>query len=265
MSKEQFFDIGVNLTHPSFDKDLPQVISEALSVGVKKMCITGIDLEDSIKAVELSLSSPETLISTAGIHPHNAKLYSSDYFSEIYSLFDNNQVVAIGETGLDFYRNYSSPKEQKKSFEAHLEAAIDLQIPLFLHVREAHKTFFEMLNPVKDSLPKTVVHCFTGSKKELIQYIEMNFYIGLTGWICDERRGGHLKELVHLIPSKKLLCETDAPYLIPRDLDSPNNGRNEPKYLPHIVNEIASNLNEDRSKVANRIYKNSCEFFDLDR
>ena len=255
-------------THCHLDKldSTPErAVKEAKDAGVKKMLTISVD-ELSLDFVSNAVRQFPEVYGSVGFHPHDATVMNESLEEKIRQLAqEEDKIIAIGETGLDFYRNYSSPKEQKKSFEAHLEAAIDLQIPLFLHVREAHKTFFEMLNPVKDSLPKTVVHCFTGSKKELIQYIEMNFYIGLTGWICDERRGGHLKELVHLIPSKKLLCETDAPYLIPRDLDSPNNGRNEPKYLPHIVNEIASNLNEDRSKVANRIYKNSCEFFDLDR
>ena len=261
MPKELFFDIGANLTHPSFKKDMDEVIQNALKVGVVKMCITGTDLDDSISASQVALSLPETLISTAGIHPHQAKLYSSENFSEIKDLLKLDQVKAIGETGLDFYRNFSPEKKQKKSFEAHIETAIDLQIPLFLHVREAHKTFMEILKPLRDDLPKVVVHCFTGTKEELAEYIEMDFYIGITGWICDERRGNHLKELLPLIPMERLLSETDSPYLIPRNLDQIKTKRNEPKFLPHIVKEISSNLEQDNSIVCSSIYANSFNFF----
>ena len=187
MSKEQFFDIGVNLTHPSFVKDLDNVIEEAVNVGVTRMCVTGSELEESITAYQLAFSLPDILISTAGIHPHQAKEFSHNYFSEIKDLLKKDNVKAIGETGLDFYRNFSTEEEQKKSFEVHIETSIELQKPLFLHVRDAHKTFIEMLKPVKEKLPATVVHCFTGTKEELIAYIEMGFYIGIAGWICDER------------------------------------------------------------------------------
>ena len=236
MSKEQFFDIGVNLTHPSFVKDLDIVIEEAVKVGVTRMCVTGSDLEESISAYQLTSSLSDILISTAGIHPHQAKEFSHSYFSEIKDLLKKDNVKAIGETGLDFYRNFSTKEEQKKSFEVHIETSIELQKPLFLHVRDAHKTFIEMLKPVKEKLPATVVHCFTGTKEELIEYIEMGFYIGITGWICDERRGTHLKDLVNLIPLDKIMIETDAPYLIPRVSKLKNSQRNEPKFLPLIAN-----------------------------
>ena len=238
MSKEQFFDIGVNLTHPSFVKDLDTVIEEALEVGVNRMCVTGSDLEESISAYQLAFSLSDILISTAGIHPHQAKEFSQNYFSEIKDLLKKENVKAIGETGLDFYRNFSTEEQQKKSFEAHIELAIEIQKPLFLHVREAHKTFMEILKPVKDHLPKTVVHCFTGSGEELQEYIEMGFYIGITGWICDERRGTHLKGLIDHIPLDKIMIETDAPYLIPRTQKLKNSQRNEPKFLPYVAQEI---------------------------
>lgn len=263
MSKEHFFDIGVNLTHPSFVKDLDEVIANARKVGVDRMCITGTDLEESISASKVALSLPNKVISTAGIHPHKAKEYSSLYFSEIKDLLKLRNVRALGETGLDFYRNFSTPEDQKKSFEAHIETSIEYQIPLFLHVREAHKTFMEMLKPFKDSLPKTVVHCFTGTKEELFEYIEMGFYIGITGWLCDERRGQNLKELIKHIPLDKIVAETDAPYLIPRNLKLKKIQRNEPKYLPHIVSEISFNRKESKKLVISSIYLNSLDFFNL--
>ena len=137
--QEQFFDIGANLTHPSFQNDMTNVLSDAKEVGVKRMSVTGSDIEESIKAAELAQKHPNSLISTAGIHPHNAKDYSVSSFSEIIDLLDLQEVKCLGETGLDFYRNYSTPEQQQISFEAHIEAAIENKIPLFLHERESHK------------------------------------------------------------------------------------------------------------------------------
>jgi len=264
MPKEQFFDIGVNLTHPSFVKDLDKVIEEAVELGVNRMCVTGSDLEESISAYQLAFTLSEILISTAGIHPHQAKEFSQNYFSEIKDLLKKDNVKAIGETGLDFYRNFSTEEQQKKSFEMHIETSIELQKPLFLHVRNAHNTFMEMLEPVKEKLPKTVVHCFTGTQEELMDYIGMDFYIGITGWICDERRGAHLKDLINLIPLEKLMIETDAPYLTPRVSQLKNSQRNEPKFLPYVVEEVALNRNETKESLISSMYLNSLRFFDLD-
>tara|TARA_B100000029_G_scaffold377050_1_gene371686 strand:+ start:134 stop:934 length:801 start_codon:yes stop_codon:yes gene_type:complete len=265
MPKEQFFDIGVNLTHPSFVKDLDKVIEEAVEVGVNRMCVTGSDLEESISAYQLAFTLSDILISTAGIHPHQAKEYSQNYFSEIKDLLMKDNVKAIGETGLDFYRNFSTVEQQMKSFEAHIETSIELQKPLFLHVRNAHETFIEMLRPLKEKLPKTVIHCFTGTKEELMEYIEMDFYIGITGWICDERRGFHLKDLIDLIPLDKLMLETDAPYLTPRVPQLKNSQRNEPKFISHVAKEVALNSKETKESLISSIYLNSLRFFDLDR
>tara|TARA_Y100000590_G_scaffold454074_2_gene600247 strand:- start:351 stop:1037 length:687 start_codon:yes stop_codon:yes gene_type:complete len=227
------------------------------------MSVTGTDLEESISAYQLAFSLSDVLTSTAGVHPHQAKEFSSNYFSEIKDLLTRDNVKAIGETGLDFYRNFSTPDQQKKSFEAHIEAAIELQKPLFLHVREAHKTFIEMLKPVHNELPKTVVHCFTGTKEELSDYLALDFYIGITGWICDERRGTHLKELINMIPENKLMIETDAPYLIPRIEELKSSQRNEPKFLIHVAEEVLNNSNKSRELMFHSIYMNSLNFFDL--
>ena len=261
--QEQFFDIGANLTHSSFQNDMTNVLSDAKEVGVKRMSVTGSDIEESIKAAELAQKHPNSLISTAGIHPHNAKNYSVSSFSEIIDLLDLQEVKCLGETGLDFYRNYSTPEQQQISFEAHLEAAIENKVPLFLHEREAHKKFVEVISPYMKELPESVVHCFTGDKDALLTYIEMGFFIGLTGWLCDERRGKHLEDLVPLIPLEKIMIETDAPYLLPRDMGIDNSSRNEPKYLPHIAKRIAALRNESTELVFSAIYMNSLNFFDI--
>ena len=260
--QEQFFDIGANLTHPSFEKDMHSVLNNAKEVGVKRMSITGSDLEESIKAAELAKQN-SSLISTAGIHPHNAKEYTSSSFTEIIDLLKFEEVKCLGETGLDFYRNFSTPEQQQVSFEAHIEAAIDNKIPLFLHEREAHKKFVEVIEPYMKELPESVVHCFTGDKDALLKYIEMGFFIGVTGWLCDERRGKHLESLIPLIPLEKLMIETDSPYLLPRDMGIDNSSRNEPKYLPHIAKRIADLRSESIELVFSAIYMNSLNFFNV--
>ena len=261
--QEQFFDIGANLTHKSFDDDLEKVMDEAAEAGVTKISITGSSLEESIRAAEIAGQFSESCISTAGIHPHNAKEYDKALFSEIESLLNLDQVGAIGETGLDFYRNFSSPEQQQKSFEAHLELAIQTGKPLFLHERESHEKFVEITTSYLKFLPKSIVHCFTGNKEALIKYIDMGFYIGITGWLCDERRGKHLEELVDLIPLDKLMIETDAPYLLPRDMGIDNSSRNEPRYLAHIANKLSSFRSESKELLFSAMYMNSLDFFDL--
>ena len=184
-------------------------------------------------------------------------------FSEIKALLKKEPVKCIGETGLDFNRNFSTPEQQQLSFEAHLELSIDGNIPLFLHERDAHEKFVEITSAYIQQMPKSVVHCFTGSKEALMKYLDMGFYIGITGWVCDERRGTHLKELIPLIPLERLMIETDSPYLLPRDMKLDNSTRNEPKYLPHIANKISEIRNESKELIYSSIYMNSLDFFDI--
>ena len=261
--QEQFFDIGANLTHKSFQEDMENVLQESQQNGVKRLSVTGSCLEDSILALDISNRFPDMCVSTAGIHPHNAKEFSRELFTEIKDLLIEDKVKCVGETGLDFNRNYSSPEDQQRSFEAHIELAIDISKPLFLHERDAHEKFIEIINPYLNEMPKSVVHCFTGQKEALLKYIDMNFYIGITGWLCDERRGKHLEELIPLIPLEKLLIETDSPYLLPRDMGLDNSSRNEPQYLKHIAKRVAEYRNESEELVYSAIYMNSLEFFNI--
>ena len=242
---------------------MENVLQESQQNGVKRLSVTGSCLEDSILALEISNRFPDMCVSTAGIHPHNAKEFSRELFTEIKDLLIEDKVKCVGETGLDFNRNYSSPEDQQRSFEAHIELAIDISKPLFLHERDAHEKFIEIINPYLNEMPKSVVHCFTGQKEALLKYIDMNFYIGITGWLCDERRGKHLEELIPLIPLEKLLIETDSPYLLPRDMGLDNSSRNEPQYLKHIAKRVAEYRNESEALVYSAIYMNSLEFFNI--
>jgi TatD DNase family protein len=199
---------------------------------------------------------------TIGAHPHHANEFNSSSPSEMKRLIDEYKPHSVGETGLDFFRNISSYEEQLFAFEEQIRIAIETNLPLFLHQRDAHDDFVKIISKYKNDISKAVVHCFTGTQKELDDYLEMEFSIGLTGWICDERRNIDLRKSLKNIPLDKLMIETDCPYLIPRNLNNkPKNNRNEPAYLPHIANEIALLINLDKDKLIDITYKNSINFF----
>jgi len=261
-TSNQWIDIGVNLSNKQFKDQQATILETAIAEGVESIIITGTDLEESKKAIEMAEIFGQ--YATAGIHPHDAKENSDDVFDQITQLSAHPQVVAIGETGLDFNRNFSTPEDQCSSFAKHIELAKSSGKPMFLHERDAGDTMFEILTQHRDELSNAVIHCFTGSEEDLKRYLDLDLYIGITGWICDERRGYHLHDLVKLIPSNRLMIETDAPYLLPRSLSpKPKNRRNEPKYLPHIGQYIANILEKPVEQLASETYDNTKRFFNL--
>lgn len=263
-SKPTWIDIGINLTDSSFDKDRHEIIQRAFESGVDKLIITGTTLKESLEAIELCQEYPDQLFCTVGVHPHYAKDHSENDLREITSLCKETCVVACGETGLDFNRNFSEPEQQIATFEAQLEIAYETQLPLFLHERDAHKQQLTMLKSHRDDFVGAVAHCFTGTKTELYNYLDLDLYIGITGWICDERRGLELQKLVQDIPEERLLLETDAPYLIPRDIrPKPKSRRNLPEYLPHIAGKVASLRGTDVDELQSVVYANTTRLFNL--
>lgn len=264
MSATWYVDIGVNLTHDSFDHDRLEVIQRAAEAGVRYMLVTGACLESTKAAIDLARLMPQTLGATAGCHPHHAVRLSRDAFDELAVLASAPEVLAVGECGLDYHRNFSSPAEQRTAFEWQLELALRLQKPLFLHCRDAHRDFMAMLQAAGSELPPAVLHCFTGSAAELEEVLSGGLWVGITGWICDERRGRHLLDLVAGIPQGRLMIETDAPYLLPRDLQpKPQSRRNEPCHLPHIGAVIARARGETPEELAAHTRDTACNFFGL--
>lgn len=258
------FDIGVNLTSSQFAKDYSQVVSRAKTAAVTGMLITGTDIEESQAALELALAYPGYCWSTAGVHPHQASRWQIDVEQQIRSLAAHAVVVAIGECGLDFNRNFSTPAEQEIAFTAQLALAAELELPVFLHCRDAHERFITLLAPWLDKLPAAVVHCFTGTADELDSCLALGLSIGITGWVCDERRGLELRALLPRIPVQQLLLETDAPYLLPRDLHpKPASRRNEPCFLPHIVQQVAVWRQEDPKWLGQKTDENARRIFRL--
>jgi hydrolase, TatD family len=260
----QFIDIGINLMSNQFNEDRHEIVQNASKVSISPMIITGCNLSDSTNASIFAAKYNGQLYSTAGIHPHNAKSCDDTTISKLEKLCNLPQVVAVGECGLDYDRDFSPRDIQRKWFEAQIELAKDKKMPLFLHERAAFDDFYNILTKHDKIGSNSVVHCFTGTKKELEAYLSLGCYIGITGWICDERRGLHLRELIKLIPDNKLMIETDAPYLMPRNLKPrPKSHRNEPAYLVHIAREIAELKGVTVEELSNITVSNTKKFFNL--
>jgi len=233
-------DVGVNLTNTRFDKDRSAVIERAQLADISAMLVTGTNITESKKAVSLCQQYPKFLYATAGVHPHDADHVPPHYIETLKDLAQNDCVKAIGECGLDFNRNFSSPENQQRVFAEQVELAQHLGLPLFLHQRDAFTPWFNILKPYIGQVPACIAHCFTGTKVELEQCLDVGMYIGITGWVCDERRGQSLRDIVPLIPLEQLMIETDAPYLTPRTIrPKPKSSRNEPSYLPYVIAMLA--------------------------
>ncbi len=260
----ELIDIGANLTNRSFKNDLEAVIKDSKDASVSHIIVTGTSPQQSIKAVELVVKFPEFLYSTAGCHPHDAKDFIESDISLLRKLSKKSEVVAIGECGLDFNRNFSPQDVQIKVFKQQLSLAAELAMPVFLHQRDAHETFVEILKQYRQSLTRVVIHCFTDGPDELEDYLALDCHIGVTGWVCDDKRGKQLQHAVPLIPDEKLMLETDAPYLMPKTIKAkPGKSRNEPANLIHVCNKVAELRNIDTKHIAQLTARNSKKFFKL--
>ncbi|TFH87856.1 hydrolase TatD [Billgrantia azerbaijanica] len=260
-------DIGANLTHASFAHDLDAVLARARAANVTTLIVTGTDREHAEQAVALARRHPGPplrLFATAGVHPHDASQWSGELERALRDLHRQPEVVAVGECGLDFNRNFSTPADQERAFEAQLGLAAESGKPLFVHERDAGGRMREMLRAWRDDIGDAVIHCFTADRATLYGYLDLDLHIGLTGWICDERRGHHLRELVGEIPLNRLMVETDCPYLLPRHLPAKLKGRrHEPALLPWIVQEIAHWRGIDEADLAHATTATAWAFFRL--
>jgi TatD DNase family protein len=257
-------DIGANLTHESFAADRDAVLARAVAAGVTRIVVTGTSVTSSAHAAALCAAHPGMLTATAGVHPHHASELDAHTQDALRRLLMDSAFVAVGECGLDYFRDYSPRDAQRRAFAAQLELAAEMQKPVFLHQRDAHADFVAMLEPLRASLPGGVAHCFTGGPKELEAYLALGLYVGVTGWVCDERRGAELRAAVPLIPRDRLLLETDAPYLTPRDLvPKPKTRRNEPQHLAHVLERVAALRDEPVAEVARATTANAERLFGL--
>ncbi len=261
----QWVDIGANLVSRQFSSDLEAVMERAKGAGVTRMIVTGTDGPGSAASAELCRGR-EGLWSTAGVHPHHASDFTDATREELKALSERPEVVAIGECGLDFNRNFSPRDAQIRAFAHQLELGAETGLPLFLHQRDAHDTFFAMLREAWSSLPGgAVVHCFTEGPKEAAEYLELGCHVGITGWVADERRGAALRDAVLEIPTDRLMLETDAPYLMPRNIQpKPETRRNEPMNLPWVAREVAALRTESIEELSRSAWDATSTFFRLD-
>jgi TatD DNase family protein len=255
-------DIGINLSHRQFGSDREAVLARAQAAGIRRMLVTGTSVASTRAAIALAREKPGILFATAGIHPHDASAASPAALQELAALARSPQVRALGECGLDFDRDFSPRPAQEAAFEAQLELACELKRPVFLHERRAHERFLAILTRFRPRLGAAVVHCFTGGARELDAYLALDLHIGITGWICDERRGAGLRPLVARIPAGRLMIETDAPFLLPPAAKAAGR-RNEPAFLVHVLGAVARAAGRPPEQVAAETTRTAEAFFSL--
>ena len=255
-------DIACNFTSERFDKDLNDVFKRAITNKITKFGLICSQLNDLDKLLEIYEQYSNNMFFTIGVHPHHANEINDGYLKKLKEAVNKNNPHAVGETGLDFFRNLSTYEEQVFAFEEQIKIAIDTNKPLFLHQRNSHDDFIKILRKYSSDINKSVVHCFTGTKEQLDDYLELDCYIGVTGWICDEKRNVELRKTIKHIPLEKLMIETDCPYLIPKNLpDKPKNNRNEPINLNHIVFEIGMLMGINEEILRKNTFENTINFF----
>ncbi len=261
-SRVPLIDIGINLGHDSYDHDRDEVIARARAAGVARMIVTGSSVASTKQAIELVRIAPDRFRCTSGVHPHHATDLDEEQAAAIRAFAQAPEVVAVGECGLDYFRNFSPHEAQVAAFRKQLDIAVEVRKPVFLHQRDAHDDFVRIVREYRPRLVGGVAHCFTASLEEARAYLELDLYIGITGWICDERRGLHLREVVRHVPRERLLIETDGPYLLPRDLNpKPASRRNEPMYLPHVLRAIAAARGESAEELGEITTRNALTLF----
>jgi TatD DNase family protein len=255
-------DIACNFSSERFDKDLDEVINRAIANKITKFGLICSRMSDLNKLLKIYQQYSKSMFYTIGVHPHHANEINDGYLKKLKDVIATNNPHAIGETGLDFFRNLSTYEEQIYAFEEQIKIAIYTNKPLFLHQRDSHDDFIKILKKYSSDISKAVVHCFTGTQQQLDDYLELDCYIGITGWICDEKRNVVLRKTIKNIPLEKLMIETDCPYLIPKNLvEKPKNNRNEPTNLNHIINEIAVLMEIDIDILRKQTFKNTINYF----
>lgn len=264
----KYIDIGINLTNKQFQNDQQVVIQSALQAGVFQMLLTGTSVTKSEQALQIAKQYPNVLFSTAGIHPHEAKSMDAESIANLKKILIQDEVVAVGECGLDFDRDFSPRNQQESCYEAQLDLACSIQKPLFLHERAAFNRFLPITQNFLPQLPKAVVHCFTGSLEEAKTYLDQGFYLGFTGAITDKKRFSHLEQVIQYVPLNRIMIETDAPFMLPKNilkanLNPKHQHRNEPTYLPYVAKYIALIKNISVERVALETITTTQTFFDL--
>ena len=257
----KLFDSHCHLDDRSYHKDLEAVIHRAKQSGIENMMTVGIDQETSIRAVEIT-GKFDGIYASVGVHPHRASSCSDQVMQKLTDLTNNTRVRAWGETGLDFNRMYSPKEDQEKWFVRQIQTADEYQLPLILHERDSQGRLLEILKAHPNKNRRGVVHCFSGNRLELEAYLDLGFFIGVTGILTLQKRGADLRELVRHIPLERLLIETDAPYLTPAPQKNKTR-RNEPAFVKSVLLKLAETREVDPEKLAGITFSNAMRLFNI--
>ncbi|HBF43042.1 MAG TPA: TatD family deoxyribonuclease [Desulfobacteraceae bacterium] len=255
----KLFDSHCHLDDRIYDKDFKDVLSRADNAGVSGIMIVGVDKKSSARAVTLAESKPD-LYASVGYHPHDAKSCSKEALEFLIKLAKSPKVKAWGEIGLDFNRMYSPVKDQEYWFLRQLEMADELRLPVIFHERDTDGRLLEMLKAHPNSARTGVIHCFSGTRSEMEQYVSLGLHIGITGILTIQKRGEDLRRLAPHIPGDRILIETDAPYLTPAPQKNKTR-RNEPAFVKSVLLKLAEVRGEDPEILAERIYANTCRLY----
>ena len=257
----KLFDTHCHLNDKAYDKDVDAVIKRAHDAGVAACMVVGTDKASSIKAAAMA-ESANGIYASIGIHPHEAQSCSESSLKSLIKLAENPKVCAWGEIGLDFNRMYSQKDDQEKWFIRQLELADKCNLPVIFHERDSKGRLLELIKDYNKKGRKGVVHCFSGNRTELEQYINLGLYIGITGVLTLKKRGSDLRKLAPIIPVEQILIETDAPYLTPGP-EKNRTRRNEPAFVKSILFKLAETRKEDPEYLASATWENSCRLFNI--
>ncbi|MCM2285772.1 MAG: TatD family hydrolase [Desulfobacula sp.] len=257
------FDSHSHIDDKAYDEDLDEVISRAKKENVLGIMIVGIDLPTSLKAIRIARTQ-DHIITSVGVHPHDAAHCSKNLLDSLFRLAKENHCVkAWGETGLDYNRMFSPAKDQEACFEAQLDMAGRLDLPLIFHERDSHGRFYEILKSNGPKSRKGVVHCFSGTREELFKYLDLGYHIGITGIVTIEKRGEYLRSLIPHIPEERLVIETDAPYLTPAPQKNKYR-RNEPAFVKSVLLKLAEVKGADPEMLSQTIFNNTKKLYQVD-
>ncbi len=255
----RWFDAGVNLLDARFDAEA--VIARAIEAGVERLCMITTSPREWQAAEKLYQRYPERVCYTVGVHPHHAKDVTPTDLEALEHHAQAPGVVAIGECGLDYNRNFSPPAVQREVFAAQLQLAATLKMPVYLHERDA---FSDQVALLQQTPPVAgIAHCFTGTTEQMQTYVALGLYIGITGWVCDPKRGEALRAAVQQLPLDRLILETDAPYLFPKN-QRPRKRNNEPAFIGAIASQLAELLNVSETRLSDICMDNTTQLFKVD-
>lgn len=265
MSEIKRIDIGINLMNKQFNNDREEIVENSLKNGTG-LIITGTDLYSSKDAINFIRNNKyKNVWCTVGVHPHNADEVDGEYYGELIGLIHKNKdiVAAVGEAGLDYDRMFSPADDQRKIFKDLQNTAEVFNLPMFLHERKAVEDFIKISKSHRNLCKRSVVHCFTGDKNTVYRYLQMGYMIGLTGWICDNRRNKDVLEALKIIPLERIMIETDAPYLTPLNVKEKLPRRNTPDNLHYVIEKIAEVKKVTYSEVEKATLENTKKTFNI--